>query len=391
MRPLILALVLVLVVGTTGLVGWLARPAPPTLFYTSIDVDPTLPPGTLLTVEPFTLDVPASAEGFRIIYTTRRHDNRPAIASAVVMVPRQPASMRPVIGWAHGTTGIMPGCAPSVLAPFANVPAIEPLLAAGWAYVGTDYIGLGADDAHAYLVGPEAAHAVLDAHRAALSIEDLSLSPRTVIWGHSQGGHAALWTGQRAAAYAPDLDVLGVAAFAPASDLPALFSNTEGTLFGRLVSAYLLSSYAETYPDVAADSALAGITGAIVDDIAGRCVVGLPTLVPALQSIFLPTEGVLSTDPAHPFGRRLADNVPTGPFPMPVLIAQGVTDDLVLEPVQASYARARCADGAPLDYRPFPGLDHLALVADTSALIEPLMAWTAARFAGEPAATACPN
>jgi enterochelin esterase-like enzyme len=43
---------------------------------------------------------------------------------------------------------------------------------------------------------------------------DLALSRETVIWGHSQGGHAALFAAGRATEYAPDLAVLGVVAMA---------------------------------------------------------------------------------------------------------------------------------------------------------------------------------
>jgi len=35
--------------------------------------------------------------------------------------------------------------------------------------------------------------------------------------GHSQGGHASLYTGELAASYAPDLKLVSVAAAAPAT------------------------------------------------------------------------------------------------------------------------------------------------------------------------------
>jgi pimeloyl-ACP methyl ester carboxylesterase len=40
-----------------------------------------------------------------------------------------------------------------------------------------------------------------------------------VVWGHSQGGHAVLFARELASDYAPDLDLLGVAAAAPVTDL----------------------------------------------------------------------------------------------------------------------------------------------------------------------------
>ena len=54
-------------------------------------------------------------------------------------------------------------------------------------------------------------------------------SNRFAVWGHSQGGHAALYTGEVAARYAPDLKLVGVAAAAPATYLVELFDADEAT------------------------------------------------------------------------------------------------------------------------------------------------------------------
>jgi pimeloyl-ACP methyl ester carboxylesterase len=84
--------------------------------------------------------------------------------------------------------------------------------------VATDYVGLGTAGPHPYLIGQGEARSVLDSVRAARQMPQLSLQPATVVWGHSQGGHAALWAGALAPSYAPDVHVLAVAALAPASD-----------------------------------------------------------------------------------------------------------------------------------------------------------------------------
>ena len=65
------------------------------------------------------------------------------------------------------------------------------------------------------------------AARTAHQLGDLSLADQTVVWGHSQGGHAALWAGQLVESYAPDDRVVGVAALAPASDLTRMVSGIE--------------------------------------------------------------------------------------------------------------------------------------------------------------------
>ena len=76
-----------------------------------------------------------------------------------------------------------------------------------------------------YLIGENEGRSSLDAVRAAHQIPGLSLSNRTVVWGHSQGGQAALWTGGLAPDYAPELDLLGVTAAAPAADVKGLIGN----------------------------------------------------------------------------------------------------------------------------------------------------------------------
>jgi pimeloyl-ACP methyl ester carboxylesterase len=131
----------------------------------------------------------------------------------------------------------VPGCAPSVMAhPFGDRASggawalLPKLLAENWVYVGTDYIGLGTAGKHAFLIGDEAARAVFDAVRAAHQINEIDLDDRVVVWGHSQGGHAALWSGIRAQEYAPDLKVLGIAAVAPASDLIPILHQSELTI-----------------------------------------------------------------------------------------------------------------------------------------------------------------
>jgi dipeptidyl aminopeptidase/acylaminoacyl peptidase len=212
-------------------------------------------PGTVLRVEPFDGALPEAARGLRFLYyVTTRPDGRPTVASGLLLLTAavEDAPL-PVVVWAHGTTGIAPGCAPSVLDdPFACVPAFPDLLSEGWAMVAPDYAGLGTAGGHLYLVGEDAGRAVLDAVRAARALPDLPpLAPDTVVWGHSQGGHAALWAGQLAPTYAPDLVLRGVAAAASASDLSGLVAASAGNPFGKIVSVYLSDAYARAYPDVA--------------------------------------------------------------------------------------------------------------------------------------------
>jgi acetyl esterase/lipase len=385
-----LLLAVIVAAGVTAL--WTAsRPAQPDAFYVPPEQKQG-EPGTLLRSEPYTKDLPAGARGWRILYTTKR-GNSPAVASAVVVTSTQTTNAaRPVIAWAHGTTGIVPGCAPSMTAPFANVPAMDKIIAENWVYVATDYPGLGTSGGHAYLVGEDAARAVLDAIRAARKLEGLSLDNRAVVWGHSQGGNSALWTGIRADDYAPDVNLVGVAALAPASDLPSLFKASQGTMFGKIVSSYLIHAYAAAYPDVGITAYVSARMRPFVSDIASRCVGGWPTAVSAMETKLLPSAGIFTRDPASgPLGDRLRQNTPATGIVAPVLIAQGGDDDLVPASLQYRYVAARCAAGQPIDYRLYRGRDHVSLVASNAALDADLIAWTRDRFAGAPDTPNCPR
>jgi hypothetical protein len=388
---------LILLIAIALVAAWIwARPAAPDSF---AEPDGPVPaaPGRLLKQEPFTKGVPPGTRAVRILYTTTRQNGAPALATALVYLPAAAATApRPVVAWAHGTTGIAPGCAPSLAEdPLANVPAVPQALARGWALVATDYSGLGtsrAPQGHAYIIGDDAARAVLDSVRAARQLAVAALGPQTLIWGHSQGGNSALWTGIAAPAYAPDVPLAGIAAMAPASDLPGLLEASAGSLFGKIVSAFLAHSYARTYADVVPDAIIRPAARFLAADIASRCINGRPGLVCVAETVLLPADGIFEPGTAAqgPFARRLAENVPRGPFAAPLFIAQGDTDDLVLPRVQASYVAARCAAGQPLLYRRYAGLDHLSLVAPASPLTDDLIAWSADRLAGRPAPANCP-
>ncbi len=78
--------------------------------------------------------------------------------------------------------------------------------------------------------------------RAAKQIPGLDLANQTVVWGHSQGGHAALWTGMIAPSYAPDVHVVGMAALAPASNLNGLVASVNVVKGGAVLASYVAAA-----------------------------------------------------------------------------------------------------------------------------------------------------
>ncbi|MEZ0448699.1 lipase family protein [Cellulomonas sp. ICMP 17802] len=353
-------------------------------FYSAPSDVPTTP-GVLLRSEPFTREVPADARAWRILYTTTRDEGEPAVASGIVLVPRTGAE-HPVIAWAHGTTGYAEGCAPSLLPePFASggLPALDQAVARGWALVATDYVGLGTAGPHPYLIGQGEARSVLDAVRAARQLETASLADRTVVWGHSQGGHAALWTGQVQPTYAPDVPLSGVAAMAPAADTLAITEHLPDVTGGSVFASFVIEAYAATYPDVDVDALVIPHARTLVREMATRCLSEPGVLVSVLSALSISRDRpIFAVDPTTGvFGQRLAQNTPTGPVEAPLLVAQGLADPLIPPDAQQAYVARLEASGQALDYRTYAGRDHMGLVADDSPFIPELLAWTAERFA----------
>ena len=369
---------------------WMARPAMPGPFYSPPPGQPR-EPGALLRQEVFDRDVPPDAQGWRILYGTTRHDGTPAVASAIVVLARKPHDgPRPLVAWTHGTTGFAPGCAPSLLDdPFANVPALQEAIDKGWVFVGTDYVGLGTAGPHPYLIGEGQARSALDAIRAVRQMKQLRLDDGTVVWGHSQGGHAALWTGILAPSYAPELKLLGVVAMAPASDLRPLLEAVQGTTVGRIMSSFVLRSYGEAYADVSFDAYTSAPTRWLARDMSGRCLAGREALFSVLEALAKGGSIFRIPPTSGPFGERLAQNTPALPLPQPLLVAQGLADDLVLPEIQAAFVQRLCSAGQAVEYRTYAGRDHLSVLAPDAPFVAELVRWTEDRLAGRPAPTGC--
>src|SRR3984957_6187911 len=163
---------------------------------------------------------PAGAAAYRVLYRSTGLHDEPIAVSGIIVVPPGPAPEggRPIVAWAHPTTGIVPRCAPSLaIFHFQQMPGLRNMVERGYIVAATDYPGLGTVGPHPYLVGISEGRAVLDSVRVARSMPGAGGGLAFAVWGHSQGGQAALYTGILAQGYAPELELVGVAAAAPAT------------------------------------------------------------------------------------------------------------------------------------------------------------------------------
>jgi pimeloyl-ACP methyl ester carboxylesterase len=217
---------------------------------------------------------------------------------------------------------------------------------------------------------------------------ELTLDKRMVIWGYSQGGHAALWTGIVGPRYAPDLEILGVAAIAPPANIRnALAMNVEAD---KRFGPYLALSYSRFYPDITFEQAIRPGALDAARQIVSLCCFLPPEDAERIQALAATFDGpALATSSNKALQARLEQNTANGPIKTPVVIAQGLSDTVVPPSATDAYVEERCSAGQRLEYWTFAGRDHLTIVQPGTPLEELLITWTAARFANEPQATGC--
>src|ERR1700690_2506774 len=293
-------------------------------------------PGTLVRQE--LIDgAPLGATTYRVLYRSTGLDDKPILVSGVVIVPQgdPPPGGRPIVAWAHPTSGIVPHCAPSLaIFLFQQIQGLRSFIRDGYVVAATDYPGLGTAGPHPYLVGVSEARAVIDSVRVAGRMPGAGGGKKFVVWGHSQGDHAALFTGLIAKTYAPELDLLGVAAAAPATDLVTLMNDDIDSVGGKNITAMTLWSWQRGF-DANMNEVIDPRAKPAIDRLAQECSEGQFDLRRGqltgqpLEKYFLTTKHPSDVEPWH---MLLANNSPgTLPPEIPVFLAQG-TNDVIIRP-----------------------------------------------------------
>jgi acetyl esterase/lipase len=348
------------------------------------------PPGSVIRDEPMGASPPGGI-AHRVLYRSTSPEGKPIAVSGVIIIPPgvAPAGGWPIVAWAHPTTGIVPRCAPSLATfIFQQIAGSRPLTEQGFAIAATDYPGLGTPGPHPYLVGVSEARAVIDSVRAARTFPGMN-NHRYAVWGHSQGGQAALFTGMISKEYPPELELLGVAAAAPATDLATLMTDDLNTNGGRNLTAMTVWSWSRVY-NASADSVVAPDVMPVVDRLAEECIESpfdilarSRTAAPLAQQ-FLTVKNPAEIEPWHSL---LVRNTPgLLPRSVPVFLAQGTSDGLVRPAVTMDYMKRLCRAGSRVRMLTLPGVSHGFAGAKSA---DQAVAWISDRFSGRPAPSDC--
>jgi pimeloyl-ACP methyl ester carboxylesterase len=349
-------------------------------------------PGTLLSYDRIALPVIYRAKAWRIVYVTRNYRMQPILSTGLVVLPDKAPRIpmeRQFVAWAHPTTGVASKCAPSLRAsPLKTIGGLNDLVASGVVVAATDYPGLGTKGPVGYLVGKGQAYATIDSVRAARQIPGVGGGPDFALWGYSQGGHAALFAASLARSYAPELSLKGVAAIAPPTDLATLLRANMGSIAGRILASFTLSSWSVKYRAPLAPL-VDNHAADLVQEVSRSCIDDLGGKLDALAAQKGLKQDFLKDDPGKvsPWEDLMAQNsIFSLNSKVPALIIQGTSDDIVRPEVTTQFVRTTCRAGARIEYVTLAGKGHGGAM---DAGYRRAVAWLVARLKGQPARSNC--
>lgn len=335
------------------------------------------PPGRLLAGKPGTViwsrtvrtpsALRAAGRTTLVLYRSVLPSGKPTAVSGLIFTPRgkAPKGGWKIISWAHGTTGIADGCAPSrTIATDYMYPEFNAWLKRSYVVAQTDYQGLGTPGTHLYLIGAAEGASVDDIVLAARHL-DAHVGSKFAIGGHSQGGQAALFAAAMARRVT-GMTFVGVAAFAPASHITTQFQvagrlkNPGGELsaLGGLIAV----SAAADSSAVNLSALLAPPALALVPAVQTECLGQLsePSSWGGLAPASIQRPGSSTTALYH-----VLDGMnPALVIHAPVQILQGDADTTVFPAFTKQLNGELIAEGDSVAYDTFPGTTHATVVVN---------------------------
>lgn len=408
--------------------------APPVApFYESvIQMSPNGKLGEIIKKEQISTSL-KGAQAWKIAYISSDVRERRTIATALVIAPAGPAPKegRPILAWAHGTTGSAQNCGPSqVIDPTRalnqyflmdgnswtdfGIPNGQEFINEGYVVVATDYQGLGGGGKHQYAVAGTNGRDVVNSARAASSMTEVGAGKKTVIYGWSQGGGATI-----AAASLPDylaqqgtaadnLQYLGFVALAPedvAAMLPQVPTDEAGAAKlmkeftqANVPNVFLFAHYVmglwgaqAAYPELKLTDVLTEEGVKVVDQLASnKC---MHVMADSFNYAYGDQyKSLLKPEPSNSLAwiKSFVDASVKPVKPVaPVIIYWGTKDTAVPPIMHELYQKQMCALGANVGRIQLPGEQtHFT----TPGVSGPMyLEWVKDRINGKPLENGCPK
>jgi Secretory lipase len=320
------------------------------------------------------------------MYVSESLEGEPIVVTGTALVPpgEAPTGGRPVLTIAHGTSGIADECAPSKHPVATELSLMGPFVDAGYLVVLSDYEGLGTPGRHPYLVGESEGRGVLDGALAARELPDAEAGDQLSIFGYSQGGHGALFAGQLAADWAPDYELVGTVAGAPATELPVIF-GAAGALPIAGFLYMIIAGFAEAYPEADPSLVLTPAGEEVLPQVDRGCVGDVIRHFADTPNAELLKPGLADVEPwadlevANDPGRVATDS--------PILIVHSAADDVVPATLSQVLVQRMCSEGQVVERRVYDkGQGHVDAVPDA---VNDAFEWLQQRAAGDDPVSTC--
>ncbi len=353
-------------------------------FYKLPSSVPYEPPGTLVRVQQV-----GTAGGYttlRVMYHSTDSHSHDALVTGLVTYPdaKAPSGGWPVISWDHGTIGMSQSCAPSRM----GLSGASPNFSVQADYVETDYLGLGIDgEISPYLNRLTEGYSTIDIVRALKYIPDAHASNNWLVVGDSEGGHAALATGELAPSYAPEIHLLGTVAVAPGAMLSQTFPSDNPILID-LITVMVVYGYHASDPSVDPNQVIAPAAQGLGKLIDTECAGQVAT---NLIGIYQKTNGHIFKYPPlqSPLGETWLKNndVPQAKTQSPILVIAGGQDVIAVPARINALVPKLCALGDTVSIQWFKDATHLN---ETEVATPEIGAWLKDRLAGKSPPSNCP-
>lgn len=416
------------------------------IFSTAVYADPPMPPfyasvmkmapegklGQVISKEKIATSL-KGAQAWKIAYISSDVAGRKTIATGTIIAPVGPSPKegRPILAWAHGTTGSAQNCGPSqIIDPTSalneyflmggnswtdyGIPNGQEFINQGYVVVATDYQGLGGGGKHQYAVAQTNGRDVINSARAASSMKEVGAGKKTVVYGWSQGGGATI-----AAASLPDyqalqgtaadnLQYLGFVALAP-EDVAAMLPNVpadeagakklmNGFTQANVPNVFLFAHYMmglwgtqAAFPDLKLSDVLTDEGVKVVDKLSrNKCMHVLADTFSYAYGDNYKT--LLKPEPSNSLAwvKAFVDGSvkPVKPT-APVVIYWGTKDTAVPPIMHELYQKQMCGMGANVGRIQLPGEQTHFTTPGVSAPM--YLDWVKDRIAGKPLANGCPQ
>ncbi|GAB2568003.1 lipase family protein [Nocardia heshunensis] len=232
-------------------------------------------------------------------------------------------------------------------------------LAAGLTVVVSDYEG----SKLAYGAGRLSGNATLDGIRAALHVLGAPAATPVGMSGFSGGSIATEFAAELAPTYAPELNVVGVAAGGMPVDMAATIDYVDGSPDWALVLPYVMQGAARGF-DLDLNPYLSDYGRDVMAQIADHCVSNGPHF-PGLRMSQLLRPQYQDYRAIPGFSRILTENrmgdtgTPSAPMLFGAGNADGTGDGVIVAAGERTLATEYCHRGVSVEYKEYPGSNHL--------------------------------